>query len=315
MSRIASLRFIGPLAAAAALSVGSLPAFAQTAPATSTTGCAGINFQLANPAPGSRVELGDLVLSGVAADTRATANQGVGIDRIDFFLGSRDQGGLNLGTAVPGAVSGPFGPMSFQTTISFPNQMGGHDLVAYAHSSVTNEIEAVTVPIVLGEDPSKVNEPSTASQTSVCFGGGTSTTATPAPAPAPAVTPPTTTAPQTTTPSTTTMQPGTAQSIVLSVGNPSPGDTVKTGAFVMMGDAMDKAAMSGTGIDRIDIFLDNRDTGGIFLGSATLGSTSFWQATVTLPNNQTGLHELWFYAHSSATGATATTIVPVTIER
>jgi hypothetical protein len=319
MSRFASLRLIGPVAAAAALSLGTLPAFAQSAPASSSTDCSAIKFELANPAPGSRVELGNMVLQGVATDTRATPNQGVGIDRIDFFLGSRDQGGQILGTAVPGMVSGPFGPTSFQTTLNFGNQTGGRDLVAYAHSSVTGQVESVTVPIVLGEDPSAISEPTNLTQTSTCIGGGVSTsinanTTAPTTATAPATTTATTPA-TTTTPSTMVSQTGSAQSMVLNVGNPSPGDTVKAGAFSISGDAMDKAASTGTGIDRIDIFLDNRDNGGLFLSSAQLGPTSFWSATVNLPTNQTGLHELWFYAHSSVTGATTTVTVPVTIER
>jgi hypothetical protein len=103
--------------------------------------------------------------------------------------------------------------------------------------------------------------------------------------------------------------------IVLSVGNPSPNDTIKVGAFTVQGDAFDRAASSGNGIDRIDIFLDNRDTGGTFLGTATLGSTSFWQALINLPSNQTGLHELWFYAHSSVTGQSLPVSIPVTTAR
>jgi hypothetical protein len=306
---------MGPLAAAAALSLGSMPAFAQTAPATtSASDCSAIKFELANPAPGARVELGSLVLQGIAQDTRATQSQGLGIDRIDFFLDNRDQGGLSLGTAVPGMVTGPFGPNSFQTTITFPEQIGGHDLVAYAHSSVTGQVETLSIPIVLGEDPSKVSQSVEVAGVTTCTGGSQLTT-TPSGATAP-VSQPTTPA-TTTTPSTTTTAPAATSSstMTLNIGNPSAGDTIKVGAFSISGDAMDKAASTGSGVDRIDVFLDNRDMGGMFLGSAQLGPTSFWQATVTLPNNQTGLHELWFYAHSSVTGATTTSTVQVTIEK
>ena len=38
-----------------------------------------------------------------------------------------------------------------------------------------------------------------------------------------------------------------------------------------------------------------------------------WPATVTLPSNQTGLHTLSFYAHSSVTGQQMLVSVPVTI--
>ena len=83
----------------------------------------------------------------------------------------------------------------------------------------------------------------------------------------------------------------------------------------MMGDAMDQTATSGTGIDRIDIFLNNRDSGGLLLGQGMMTSSSFWQATVNLPTNQTGMHQLWFYVHSAVTGETLTFSVPVDIER
>ena len=154
MSRSASrfLRLVAPLGAAAALSVGSLPAVAQTM--TATGDCSSIDFQLANPDPGVRVEVGHNVIQGVAMDKTAPSGS-VGIDRIDFFLDSRDLGGLSVGTAVPGLTPGPFGPGSFQTTVSLPNLVGGHDLFAYAHDTVTGQESVVSVPISLGEDPSK----------------------------------------------------------------------------------------------------------------------------------------------------------------
>src|SRR5262249_24185508 len=148
-----------------------------------------IHFELANPAPGARVEQGTFIISGVASDARA--QQGNGIDRVDFFLDDRDQGGLNLATAVPGGiVSGPFGPNSFQATLVFPNQTGGHNLFAYAHSSVSGQTSILQVPIVVGEDPSKVNMPASASTLVRCQGGTTTSTASAATTPAqPATTP------------------------------------------------------------------------------------------------------------------------------
>ena len=75
-----------------ALGLGTLPAFAQTMPMTGSGECSGMRFELANPSPGDRVEPGGLVLQGVAMDNRAS--QGPGIDRIDFFLDSREEGGI-----------------------------------------------------------------------------------------------------------------------------------------------------------------------------------------------------------------------------
>jgi hypothetical protein len=299
------LRFVGPFAVVAALGMGSLPALAQTAPAD----CTAIHFELANPGAGSRVEQGNSVVQGIATDKRATA--GTGIDRVDFFLDSRDQGGISIGTAAPGMVPGPFGPGSFQTTISFPNINGGHDLVAYAHSSVTGQESIISMPIGVGEDPA-AGTATTATET--CTKGGNVASTTTAPA--------TTTAPVTTTPATTTTTapaaapaPATSTaSIVLSVANPSPGDTIKLCALNIGGSSMDKSAAQGSGIDRIDIFLDNRDAGGTLLTQASWGTLNNWQATVTLPSNQTGLHELVFYAHSMVSGQEMVVTVPVTIE-
>jgi hypothetical protein len=53
----------------------------------------------------------------------------------------------------------------------------------------------------------------------------------------------------------------------------------------------------------------------MFLGTATPGAANSWQAIVNLPTNQTGLHNLSFYAHSLATGQTLATSIPVTIIR
>src|SRR4051812_41291808 len=115
-----SLRLLAPLAAAAALSMSSLPAMAQTA-TTAAADCSAIHFELANPTPATRVEPGKYVVSGVAMDRRAS--QGLGIDRVDFFLDNRDEGGTLLGSAVPGALPGPAGFGSFQATITFPRSI------------------------------------------------------------------------------------------------------------------------------------------------------------------------------------------------
>src|SRR5690349_4891245 len=103
-SALRFLRVLGPLGAAATLGLGTLPALAQTAPSSTTSSdCSSIDFQLANPAPGSRVEVGNNVLQGVALDPRAPSGS-LGIDHIDFFLDNRDQGGISLGTLVPGSA-------------------------------------------------------------------------------------------------------------------------------------------------------------------------------------------------------------------
>jgi hypothetical protein len=106
---------------------------------------------------------------------------------------------------------------------------------------------------------------------------------------------------------------GTAASIDFQVGNPSPGDTIHVGGINIDGMALDHAAQSGSGIEQVEIFLDNRDQGGMPLTQTSVGANGAWHALVTLPSNQTGLHTLSFYAHSSVSGQESLISVPVTI--
>jgi hypothetical protein len=311
------VRLVAPIAAAAAIAVSSLPAAAQAVPVTPSGDCSMIHFELSNPPAGAKVD-NSLVVAGVAQDMRASASQGSGIDRVDFFLGNRDQGGESLGSfAAGGLVPGPFGPYSFQVTLTFPKQKGGNDLVAYAHSSVTGQESVIDTPIVLGQDPSDLPSPISMTATRTCLGGApvstltvTTTVASPG-TPANPVTPFKTSTPP---PPPVTVTTSNAATIVLDVGNPTPGTTILRGALGVSGTAIDRAASSGSGIDRVDIFLDNRDTGGLSLGTAVPGPDGTWQTTVTLPNNNTGLHTLYFYAHSMR-GATAAAAVPVNINK
>jgi hypothetical protein len=128
--------------------------------------CPGVRLELANPSPGSRVEPGNYVVQGRATDVRA--QRGTGIDRIDFFLDSRASGGRFVGTANPDAAPGPSGPTSFQATLSLPRLIGGHDLFAYARSAVTGQESVVSMPIALGQDPSKALVATPASQSVNC---------------------------------------------------------------------------------------------------------------------------------------------------
>jgi mono/diheme cytochrome c family protein len=125
--------------------------------------CPGIQLDLANPAPGSRVEVGHYLVEGRATDARAT--QGSGIERIDFFLDSQDSGGKFVGTATVGSATDP---MYFQTILNLPNMTGGHDLVAYAHSSVRGQVGKVSVPVALGVDPNKALLVSSGAQSLTC---------------------------------------------------------------------------------------------------------------------------------------------------
>ncbi len=312
------LRLCGPAVAAAGLILGTVPAFAQST--TTTTPCSNIRFELANPSPGSMLEPGGLVIQGIAVDQRASS--GVGIDRIDFFLGNRDEGGVNVGSTVPASAPGPFGTFgSFSTTVQLPNQTGGNDLFGYAHSSVNGQEAVISIPVAIGESPTVAGVMSdngaTPTLNEFCEGNAQTTGTQPA---ATTMTPSTTTttpsATTTTTPSTTPAQ----SNVTFEVANPTAGDTILSGAYVIQGRAIDHNATSGVGIDRVDVFLDSRDLGGTFLGSASLSAPAAdmapgaWTITANLPSNMKGLHTLWFYAHSTVSGGETVVEIPVTIE-
>jgi hypothetical protein len=225
-----------------------------------------------------------------------------------LFLDARDAGGRTLSTVVPGAAPGPFGYGSFQTTIDMPSDTGGHDLYAYAHSSVTGAESIIAVPIAVGEDPSKAGLTGAEQTMTSCTGGTIGSTRPAAPAaaatPAPVVSVPSAPAPTTTT----------ASGLVLDVSNPAPGDAVKVGSYVMSGLAYDKGAPSGTGIDQLDIFLDDRDNGGTLLVHAPLGAPN-WTTSITFPSNATGAHTLYVYAHSQVTGHWGVVTIPIEIKK
>jgi len=109
-------------------------------------------LQLANPSPGDTLEVGASVLAGVIYDPASP--EGSGIDRIDIFLGSRDAGGAPIGSA------NTQDSRAFQVTIRVPrNPNGAHDLVAYAHSTVTGNEGVVSVPIFVGMPPTPTPRP------------------------------------------------------------------------------------------------------------------------------------------------------------
>lgn len=112
--------------------------------------------------------------------------------------------------------------------------------------------------------------------------------------------------------------------LYLDVGNPSPGDSVHIGRYVIHGIAFDRAAEVSPGIDHIDIFLDDRDSGGVVIGHGMLGAPdpqpddpdlagSGWVAQVDLSRRMLGPHTMFFYALSAVTGDELVVGVPVTV--
>jgi hypothetical protein len=114
---------------------------------------------------------------------------------------------------------------------------------------------------------------------------------------------------------------GTAQIALL---NPKAGDSLPNGAaMVLDGVAFDPGASQGTGIDSVRVFLDDRESGGEFLGAATLGQANpgvtpgsqFSTAGFTLRTNAlpTGSdpHVIVVYAHSTVTNMERVLRVPI----
>jgi hypothetical protein len=100
---------------------------------------------------------------------------------------------------------------------------------------------------------------------------------------------------------------------VFTVANPNAGDTLKIGGLMVQGVAYDKAATQGSGVDRIAVFLDDPNAGGMPLGQVVLPFTgNNWTTTVIVPSNKVGSHRLFFDAHSSGSGADAIVSIPVT---
>jgi hypothetical protein len=109
------------------------------------------------------------------------------------------------------------------------------------------------------------------------------------------------------------------------VANPNAGDMITPGAFTMQGVAFDNTATTGVGVDRVTVFLGDRDAGGMFLGDAKLGapttmpvpSDQFAMAGWTLVTPALGgageLNELRVYARSEVTGLETVVDIPITI--
>jgi hypothetical protein len=100
---------------------------------------------------------------------------------------------------------------------------------------------------------------------------------------------------------------------VLSLANPNPGDVLSTGDIFVSGAAFDPAVSSGSGIARVDLFLGERDNGGLFLGStapAAGPSGQLFQIKATLPNSANGGRDFVAYAYA-LNGQETSVVVPV----
>jgi hypothetical protein len=143
------LRIATTGAAAAILGLQPVVSFAQSEPAPASCSLPVLN--LANPSPGDVLSAGAYVAQGLALDPESS--HGSGITEVSFFLGPRDAGGIQLGEAVPNTGPEQDG---FSATLTLPStSVGERTFVAYARSALSGKETEVSLPIVLGETPSK----------------------------------------------------------------------------------------------------------------------------------------------------------------
>ena len=270
------------------------------AQSTSSQNCVYVKLNLDNPAPGTQVPPGPYSILGTAQDIRAS--QGNGISQVQVFLGPRGSGGQLVAT---GAFANPQSSQ-FTAVAGMPsNGLGPNTIQVIATSAVDNHQYEVDVPFILANPALPSN------------GSGQETTLPPLCAGGAQSAPGASSAPSTPAPSSNTGggAASTSNGPELHVVAPQSGAAIFAGPFSLNGTAWDPAASSGSGIDSVQVFLDDRNAGGQFLGNANLnaGGTNGWQATVGLPTNNTGPHSFYIYAHSSVTGKTTVATVPVTI--
>jgi hypothetical protein len=115
----------------------------------------------------------------------------------------------------------------------------------------------------------------------------------------------------------------------LDVANPGAGAMLTPGAMVIQGIAYDDNAESGAGVDRVSIFLGDRDeeNGALFLGDARLGLTNpqaveggdpqfafaGWSVTTPVLKDTGQERALYVYARSSVSGVETVEIIPVVL--
>lgn len=254
-------------------------------------------LQLSNPSPGDVLSQGDYIVSGVAFDPSAT--NGSGVSRIDLFLGQRDSGGVFVGSVLPTS------DRQWSIKASLPsNSNGQHDFVAYAYSSVDGQETSVSVPVFVGAAPTPTPIPSagsnpapvalSSSTQSTCEGSAAATAPSAPAAQAPAA-----------SAANVVVQPP-----ILSLANPSVGDVLPNGDVIIEGAAYDPNGTTSDGVDKVTVFLGNRDNGGTVLGSATPGADHMFHIDAKIPASMNGGHDFFAYAHSSVTDQE--TVVEVT---
>jgi hypothetical protein len=265
-----------------------------------------------NPQPGDLLQPGAYVVNGIAAD--ATAAQAPGVHQVEvFFDRPRESGGRLIGEVRAGAdgAGTRLTASGFTLVANFPDTPADnatHLLFIYARSASTGLEETVSFqvqmkkPLSVGSALTPTPTPPPASLSPVPCGAPTPTpTFPPFPIALAAAT------------------PGASDSLTLRVFNPQNGDALAHGMYIVQGLAFDANAQGGTGIERVQVFLDPRDQGGQLLGIASPGLTpdaaggAFgYQLVAPLPDRKGG-HVLSVYARSALTGREISASIPITI--
>jgi hypothetical protein len=276
------------LVALALLVMANAPVGAQPAGIGAST-CPVLD--LGNPVPGAQVS-GNLIVSGVAFSP-----VGAAITHVDFFLGPRDTGGQIIGSTMPDADT-----HMFQTTLALPDVDRGDNLVVYAYTN-GSAVTTLMQPITIGSPPK------------------TTGTGTPTPVPSSITTK--TGCPTANLAASRGVQTGITTAPVVSirpaqgprlvVGNPNAYDTIPHGTYLSYGIAVDTAASNGAGVDAVNYFLGNRDTGGVRLGGVTPSPDGTYIASLVVPDNTTGGNLLYVYAVSGVNGREAVVVIPVNV--
>jgi hypothetical protein len=286
------------VASALSLSLGVLPAAAQT------SGC--LQLQVDNPHPGDPLAQGKIEVGGRATDS--AAQSGSGIDRVQIFVDSRDFGGQQVGEA---DLSVPVGasPDLLASSINGPRfsvladlssaDAGNHTLFVYARSAVGGSEVVAGVPINIGATP--------LGTAGTLSGGQPPVTAASPECQQPAA--PVSTSNQTSSSTTANTEATAQETISVVLDAPHPGAVLTPGRYEMSG----RVSSTTSTIDRVQVFLDNRDLGGFSLGEAQLDGNRF-HAIVDFPQNAVGLHSVFVYARSASSGreGVATTGVNIT---
>jgi hypothetical protein len=102
-----------------------------------------------------------------------------------------------------------------------------------------------------------------------------------------------------------------AACIRIQPNNPSPGDILPVGGYVIQGSAYDPGSSSGPGIASIDVFLDDPNAGGQNIGHTLSFDGSDFKLVAQIPKSAQGQEHAIFVSALTTTGVRASVAVPV----